>query len=131
MNIYGEEGGVNIYVVQEKDTKEVFILKIICIVPTCDDSFDKNSTDAAVSKRKKEMIEKKQKLEELILVWKTVIEKSENVVKYIDHWYGDDDEYLFIVTEYCTGGDLAQEIEKRIKEKRKFSEEVNNYYNYL
>jgi hypothetical protein len=30
--------------------------------------------------------------------------------------------------EYCAGGDLAQEIEKRIKEKKQFTQEVYSCY---
>jgi serine/threonine protein kinase len=81
-----------------------------------------------IEEKKKEIEEKKQKLEELVVVWKAAMAKSEYIVKYIDHWYDDNNQYSYIMMEYCSGGDLAQEIQKRIKEKRQFSQEVYKYY---
>jgi serine/threonine protein kinase len=66
----------------------------------------------------------KQKLEEFVAVWKVVMAKSENIVKYIRHWYDDVNEYSYILMEYCAGGDLAKEIEKRINEKKPFTQQV-------
>jgi serine/threonine protein kinase len=56
--------------------------------------------------------------------------KSEYIVKYIDHWFDDDNEYLYVVIEYCAGGDLNQEIVKKIDENLKFTEQVYDYYLY-
>jgi serine/threonine protein kinase len=49
---------------------------------------------------------------------------SDCVVKYINHWYDDTQGYSYILMEYCPGGSLADEILKRKRENRKFSEEV-------
>jgi serine/threonine protein kinase len=98
-------------------------LKGCLIAPIVDESVDVNSAEV-VSKRKKEIEEKKKKLEELVAVWKAAMAKSEYIVKYIDHWYDDVSEYSYVVMEYGEGGDLGQEIQKRIKENRKFSQEV-------
>jgi hypothetical protein len=32
------------------------------------------------------------------MVWKAAMAKSENIAKYIDHWYDDVNEYWFIVS---------------------------------
>jgi serine/threonine protein kinase len=85
-------------------------------------------SEEEIEKRKKEIDEKKQKLEELVVVWKAAMAKSENIVKYINHWYDDVNEYSYIVMEYCAGGDLVQEIQKRIGENLKFSQQVYRYY---
>jgi serine/threonine protein kinase len=47
---------------------------------------------------------------------------SNHILKYYNHWY--DDKYVYILMEYCSKGDLAEEIEKRIENKQKFSEKV-------
>jgi serine/threonine protein kinase len=49
---------------------------------------------------------------------------SEYIAKYIDHWFDDNNEYCFVVSEYCTGGNLAEEIKKRIEEERQFIQQV-------
>jgi serine/threonine protein kinase len=85
-------------------------------------------SEEEMENRKKELEEKKQKLEELVAVWKAAMAKSENVVKCIDHWYDDVSEYSYIVMEYCAGGDLAQEIQKRIKEKKQFTQQVYFFF---
>jgi serine/threonine protein kinase len=64
------------------------------------------------------------KLEEFVAQLKAVMINSENIAKYIDYWNDDDNEYCYVVSEYCTGGNLAQEIEKRIKEKTVFTQQV-------
>jgi serine/threonine protein kinase len=46
----------------------------------------------------------------LVAVWKVATAKSENIVKYIEHWYDDVNEYSYIMMEYCAGGDFPQEI---------------------
>jgi serine/threonine protein kinase len=56
------------------------------------------------------------------------MKKSEYVVKYVDHWYDDNHEYCYVVTEYCAGGNLAQQIQKKIEENGKFVEVVCGYY---
>jgi serine/threonine protein kinase len=109
--------------VQHKENKDFFILKGSSIAPIADDYVEVNSGEAA-SKRKKEIDEKKQKLEELVVVWKAAMGKSEYIVKYIDHWYDDVNEYSYIVMEYCEGGDLSKEIQKRIREKKQFTQQV-------
>jgi serine/threonine protein kinase len=80
-----------------------------------------------IEKRKREIEEKKQKFEELVTMWKTAMAKSENIVKYIDHWYDDVNEYSYVVMEYCSGGNLAQEIQKKIDQNLKFSQQVCHY----
>jgi serine/threonine protein kinase len=109
--------------VEENQTKELLILKCSAIIPGAKTQSN-NETEKQVLKRKKEIEEKKKKLEELIKSWKAAMIKSENVVKYIDHWYDDADEYSHIIMEYCSGGDLAEEIKKRIEKKKNFSLKV-------
>jgi serine/threonine protein kinase len=94
-----KSGGV-VYVVKHISTKENFIIKTTKI-------FTSNE---------------KQNLEEVIAEWKRALKISKNIVEYIDHWY--DKGYIHIVMEYCAGGDLGEEIEKKIKNNKKFSEEV-------
>jgi serine/threonine protein kinase len=69
-----------------------------------------------------------QKFEEFVARWKTAMANSKYIAKYIDHWYDDDDDdddkYCYVVSEYCTGGNLGQEIEKRIEEERQFTQQV-------
>jgi hypothetical protein len=65
-------------------------------------------TKKQIQKRMKEIERKKQKLEELGVVLKTAMAKSENIAKYIDHWYDVVNEYPYIVVmEYSAGGDFA------------------------
>jgi serine/threonine protein kinase len=85
-------------------------------------------SEKKIHERKREIEVKKQKLEEWVVVWKAAMDKSENIVKYIHHWYDDAKEYSYVVLEYCGGGDLGQEIEKRINEKIQFSQQVYRYY---
>jgi serine/threonine protein kinase len=85
-------------------------------------------SEEEIRKRRKEIEGKKQKLEELIAVWKAAMVKSENIVQYVDHWYDDVNEYSYIVMEYCSGGDLAQEIQKRIDQNVIFNQEVCKCY---
>jgi serine/threonine protein kinase len=68
--------------------------------------------------------EVKEKFESLMVSWKKAMEKTEFIVKYINHWYDDARKYCYIVMEHCPGGDLRKEILKRKKENKKFSEEV-------
>ncbi|KAJ9470926.1 Serine/threonine-protein kinase nekl-2 [Diplonema papillatum] len=49
-----------------------------------------------------------------------------NVIRYIDHFV-DDESYLNLVTEYCSGGDLQQLIEKRRGEVSRFTEPETAY----
>jgi serine/threonine protein kinase len=58
------------------------------------------------------------------MVWKAAMAKSEYIVKYINHWYDDINEYSYILMEYCSGGDLAKEIQKKINGNIKFTEQV-------
>jgi serine/threonine protein kinase len=88
---------------------------------------NEKESEEEIEKRKREIEEKKQKLEELVAVWKATMTKSENIVKYIDHWYDDVNEYSYVLMEYCAGGDLAQEIEKRINKNSQFSQQVSHY----
>jgi serine/threonine protein kinase len=111
------------YQVQHKETEEFFILRSYKIIPIADEFADFNSVDSA-SNRSKEIEEKMQKLEEFVARLKTAMAKSESIAKYIVHWYDDDNKYCYVVSEYCTAGNLAQEIEKRINEKRKFTQKV-------
>jgi uncharacterized membrane-anchored protein YhcB (DUF1043 family) len=52
-----------------------------------------NETKEQIEKIKKEIEENKQKLEQLVVVLKTAMAKSENIVKYIDRWYDDVNEW--------------------------------------
>jgi serine/threonine protein kinase len=127
MYIFPQGGGSNVYLAEDEDSKELFILKGSALVSSSTIPNDKESVED-IQERKKEIEEKKQKLEELVAVWKVAMAKSEYIVKYTDHWYDDNNQYSYILMEYCGGGDLAQEIQKRIKEKRQFSQEVYRYY---
>jgi serine/threonine protein kinase len=60
-------------------------------------------------------------------VAKKTQEKTNCIVEYLNHWYDDIEEYNYILMEYCPEGDLSNKISKRIKENKKFSEEV--YFN--
>jgi serine/threonine protein kinase len=125
--IFPRSGGGDVYLAQDEDSKELFILKGSALdsgsaVPNGKES------EEQIEKKKKEIDVKKQKLEELVAVWKTAMAKSEYIVKYIDHWYDDVNKYSYVVMEYCAGGDLAQQIQKRIEENKQFSQQV--YRNY-
>jgi serine/threonine protein kinase len=91
------------------------------------ESVDVNSAEAA-SKRKKEIDEKKKKLEELVAVWKAAMAKSEYILKYINHWHNDIDEYSYVVMEYGEGGDLSQEIQKGLKKIENSAKRFVYYY---
>jgi serine/threonine protein kinase len=96
----GSWSGGFTYVVEKKDSKEDFVIKTI-------------RTEKDFSK---------DKFEKTILGWKNSNSLSNNIIKYYNHWY--ENNYLYIVTEYCENGDLGMEIEKRIRNNKKFSEEV-------
>jgi serine/threonine protein kinase len=123
VNNFPHGGGGEVYLAQDEDSKQFFILKGSPLATSFPNPSDKESEED-IEERKKKISEKKQKLEELIVVWKAAMAKSEHIVKYINLWYDDVNEYSYIVMEYCAGGDLAQEIQKRIKEKRQFSQQV-------
>jgi serine/threonine protein kinase len=74
-------------------------------------------TEEDIAERKKVIEEKKQKLEELIRLWKVGMGKSENIVKYIDHWYSEDNKFFYNVMEYCAGGDLVKKSKRELKKK--------------
>jgi serine/threonine protein kinase len=75
----------------------------------------------------------KKRLDEVTLGWKNALKKTENIVLYYEHWYEEkkgkkkNDEYAYVVMEYCAGGDLAEKIKKTNEEKRKFTEKVLYY----
>jgi serine/threonine protein kinase len=92
-----------VYVVKEKETKSLFVIKQI---PTPAD-FDK------------------QRFEDVTSGWKKSLKKTENIVYYYNHWY--EEKYLYILMEYCPNGDLSQLILKKIKDKMKFTEKVFIY----
>jgi serine/threonine protein kinase len=123
VRIFTRRGDSEVYKVQHKETKKFFILKGSSTAPVAGESADLNSTEGT-SKKKKEIEEKKKKFENLIVAWKTAMAKSEYIVKYINHWYDDVQEYSYILMEYCEGGDLGQEIQKRIEEKKQFTQQV-------
>jgi serine/threonine protein kinase len=127
---FSHGSGGNVYLSIQNSTKKRFILKVSAIISTLNISLDEDTSES-IGERKKEILEKKQKFEKLILQRKAAMEKSENVVIYVDHWYSKDDKYSYVVMEYCSGGDLAQEIKKKIKENKKFTEQVYYYYYYL
>jgi serine/threonine protein kinase len=70
----------------------------------------------------------KGKFEETIEGWKKSCKLSSHIVGYYDHWYEND--YVYIVMEYCENGDLNQEIKRRSKNNIKFSEKVNFLFLY-
>jgi serine/threonine protein kinase len=63
----------------------------------------------------------KQKFESLIKSWKKAMEKTEFIVKYINHLYDDVNNDSYILMEYCPGGNLRKEILKKKNENKKFS----------
>jgi serine/threonine protein kinase len=70
----------------------------------------------------------KEKFENLIVSWKKAMEKTEFIVKYVNHWYDDVKNDIYILMEYCPGGDLRDEILKRKNQNKKITEEVCFYY---
>jgi serine/threonine protein kinase len=72
----------------------------------------------------KPISEIKEKFESLIVSWKKAMQKTEFIVKYVNHWYDDVRNNSFILMEYCPGGDLRNEILKRKNINEKFREEV-------
>jgi serine/threonine protein kinase len=102
----GGSGGDN-YVVRNPETSELFVIKSIPIP----EDFDK------------------QKFEEVIQKWKSANDKTPFIVRYYNHWYSK--KYTFILMEYCSNGDLSEEILKKSKEKKKFTEKVIIIYIYL
>jgi hypothetical protein len=109
--------------VKDINSKEYFILKVIPLAAK-DNSFDADEDVNQSALRIKEVREKKEKFEELIKSWKAVAAESQNVVRYIKHWYDHMNEYLFVITECSCDHNLSQEIQKRIEDNRKFSENV-------
>jgi serine/threonine protein kinase len=121
--VYPPSSGGNVYRVKEETTGNDYILKRSYISRPNDSTNDNESDEK--QKESEEYNKQKQKYEELISKWKKAQEKTEYIVKYINHWYDSDDKnYSYIEMEYCAKGDLANEITKRIKENKKFSEEV-------
>jgi serine/threonine protein kinase len=118
--VYPRGGGGDVYRVEEEKIKKLFIIKGNTIIPPPDPTNDKKITP---NKEEEKKI-KKQKFEELVGKWKEAMKKTENIVKYIDHWYDKDEIYSYIQMEYCPNGDLSMEISKRKNENKKFSEEV-------
>jgi serine/threonine protein kinase len=84
-------------------------------------------SEVQIKKRKQEIEVKKQEFEKLIAVWKGAMNKSERIVKYIDHWYDDVNQYSYVVMEYCAGGDLGEKIKKKINENGRFTKQVYEY----
>lgn len=74
----------------------------------------------------KDSEKKEHEFEEIIICWKNAMKKCDYIMKYIDHWYKNDEGkiWIYVVVEYCPGGKLAEEIFKRKKENKKFTEEV-------
>jgi serine/threonine protein kinase len=93
-----------LYLVKENKTKELFVIK-------------QTPLQADFSKVK---------FEELISRWKKTLNLSSHIVYYYDHWY--ENNFVFIVMEYCSKGDVEKEIEKRIKNKEKFNEKVYFFF---
>jgi serine/threonine protein kinase len=118
--VYPPGGGGNVYRVEEEKTKKEYIVKGSTIIPPPDPRVDKTTTSEKEEEKKK----KKEMFEELIRKWKEVMKKTENIAKYIDHWYDKEEEYSYIQMEYCGKGDLSVEILKRKEENKKFSEIV-------
>jgi serine/threonine protein kinase len=114
------EAEVEMYIVlQKKGTKEVYVLKGSPLRGGQEDPSDPNN---------KPISEIKQKFESLIVSWKKAMEKTEFIVKYVNHWYDDANNDSYILMEYCPGGDLRKEILKRKNQNKKFTEEVFNIY---
>jgi serine/threonine protein kinase len=118
--VYPRGGGGDVYRVEDEKTKKIFIIKGSVLVTPPDPTVDKTTT----SEKKREKKVKKQKFEELVGKWKEAMKKTENIVRYIDHWYDKEEIYSYIQMEYCPKGDLSVEISKRKNENKKFSEEV-------
>jgi hypothetical protein len=81
----------------------------------------------------KPIFEIKRQFENLMVLWKKAMSKTELIVKYINHWYDDVNNDCYIPMEYCRGGggDLRNEILKRKNENKKFTEEVFNIYEFF
>jgi serine/threonine protein kinase len=120
--VYPQGGGGIVYRVEEEKTKQIFIIKGSVIVPPVDSTIDKIIISEKEEEEKKI---KKQMFEELIGKWKEAMKRTENIVKYIDHWYDKEEIYSYIQMEYCPNGDLAMEILKRKNENKKFTEQVD------
>jgi serine/threonine protein kinase len=118
--VYPRGGGGDVYRVEEEKTKKEYIIKGSVLDSPTDPRIDKTTTSEKEEEKKK----KKQKFEELVGKWKEAMKKTENIVKYIDHWYDKEEIYLYVQMEYCPKGDLSEEISKRKKENKKFSQEV-------
>jgi serine/threonine protein kinase len=71
----------------------------------------------------------RQRFEENITSWKKCNHESNFIVSFIEHFYENDN--LFIIMEYCSGGDLKKMIEKMISDGKNFSEEVFVHSNIL
>jgi serine/threonine protein kinase len=121
--IFPRGSGGDVYLVEEKESKKHFVLKGTSIVHRSILS-DHNNNDSQKTTEKEEFIKKKEKFEELINSWKKANKKTEYIVKCIDHWYDEKSEYIYILMEYCSGGDLAIKILKKTKENEKFTEDV-------
>jgi serine/threonine protein kinase len=126
--VYPRGGGGDVYRVEEEKTKKLFILKGNTIYTPPDPNTIDKTTTASQNEKQEEEEEKKQKkkqlFEELIGKWKEAMKKSENIVKYIDHWYDKEEIFSYILMEYCSKGDLSIEISKRKKENKKFTQQV-------
>jgi serine/threonine protein kinase len=57
-----------------------------------------------------------------MIKWKDVSEKTSFIIKYVDHWYGEN--CICVVMEYCSNGSLSEEIAKRVEDNLKFTEDV-------
>jgi hypothetical protein len=81
--VYAPGGGGNVYRVEEEKTRKIFVIKGSILVPPIDlTDIDKTTASEKEGEKKKKV----QKFEELIRKWKEAMKKTENIVKYIDHW---------------------------------------------
>jgi hypothetical protein len=64
----------------------------------------------------------KQEFEGRVKEWNKVMKNTAYVVKYENHWY--EKEYVYLLTEFCIKGNLAEEIAARKSRGQKFKENV-------
>jgi serine/threonine protein kinase len=71
--------------------------------------------------------EKKRRFEENVEIWRKCQKLTNSIVSYIEHFYKG--EYLFVVMEYCSNGDVEMSINQKKENGSNFSETV--FFIYL
>jgi serine/threonine protein kinase len=68
--------------------------------------------------------EEQNKMEQMITHWKEAMKTSNNVVECVDHWFDKENKFIFILMEYCEGGDIFNEIANIIQNNSKYAQQV-------